>query len=112
MPQKEHGAWRLRRDRRHLDVPGETVVRILVVLSIFLWAQRFFYRSGLYRSVFVLDPMPDNLAAGKPQPTSGELLGYTVDRGSFAAGESVAKWNATSRRIRSHCVSRFRQHCK
>ncbi len=52
---------------------------------------------------FVLDPMPDNLAAGKPQPTSGELLD-TVDR-ELAAGEKrCEKWNATSRQIRSHCV--------
>lgn len=66
----------------YLDVPVK-LVRILVVLSISLgWR---FYRSGLYRSVFVLDPMPDNLAAGKPQPTSGELLD-TVDR-ELAAGE-------------------------
>lgn len=38
----------------YLDVPVK-LVRILVVLSIFLWAG-VFYRSGLYRSVFCTGP--------------------------------------------------------
>ena len=50
--------------------------------------------------------MPDNLAAGKPQPTSGELLD-TVDR-ELAAG-SVARNGTLRRQIRSHCVVVFRQ---
>lgn len=47
---------------------------------------------------FVLDPMPDNLAAGKPQPTSGELLD-TVDR-ELAAGEKAFARNGTLRHVR------------
>ncbi|EAS6156133.1 envelope stress response membrane protein PspC [Salmonella enterica] len=103
---KGHGAWRLRRDRRlpkklwrmpqkgmvrgvcagiadYLDVPVK-LVRILVVLSIFFGLAFFTVVAYIVLS-FVLDPMPDNLAAGKPQPTSGELLD-TVDR-ELAAGE-------------------------
>ncbi|EGM4626951.1 envelope stress response membrane protein PspC, partial [Salmonella enterica] len=60
------------------------LVRILVVLSIFFGLAFFTVVAYIVLS-FVLDPMPDNLAAGKPQPTSGELLD-TVDR-ELAAGE-------------------------
>lgn len=61
----------------YLDVPVK-LVRILVVLSIFFGLAFFTVVAYIVLS-FVLDPMPDNLAAGKPQPTSGELLD-TVDR--------------------------------
>lgn len=67
----------------YLDVPVK-LVRILVVLSIFFGLAFFTVVAYIVLS-FVLDPMPDNLAAGKPQPTSGELLD-TVDR-ELAAGE-------------------------
>lgn len=62
---KGHGAWRLRRDRDYLDVPVK-LVRILVVLSIFFGLAFFTVVAYIVLS-FVLDPMPDNLAAGKPQ---------------------------------------------
>ncbi|EDB6168375.1 envelope stress response membrane protein PspC [Salmonella enterica subsp. enterica serovar Corvallis] len=67
----------------YLDVPVK-LVRILVVLSIFFGLAFFTVVAYIVLS-FVLDPMPDNLAAGKPQPSSGELLD-TVDR-ELAAGE-------------------------
>lgn len=69
----------------YLDVPVK-LVRILVVLSIFFGLAFFTVVAYIVLS-FVLDPMPDNLAAGKPQPKS-----------------VCEKWNATSRQIRSHCV--------
>lgn len=67
----------------YLDVPVK-LVRILVVLSIFFGLAFFTVVAYIVLS-FVLDPMPDNLAAGKPQPTSGELLD-TVDRELAAGG--------------------------
>lgn len=67
----------------YLDVPVK-LVRILVVLSIFFGLAFFTVVAYIVLS-FVLDSMPDNLAAGESPPTSGELLD-TVDR-ELAAGE-------------------------
>ncbi|EHK0944942.1 envelope stress response membrane protein PspC [Citrobacter farmeri] len=68
---------------QYLDVPVK-LVRILVVLSIF-FGLAFFTLVVYIILAFVLDPMPDNLAAGEQQPSSGELLD-SVDR-ELAAGE-------------------------
>ncbi len=67
----------------YLDLPVK-LVRNLVVLSIFFGLAFFTVLAYIVLS-FVLDPTPDNRSAGKPQPTSGELLG-TVDR-ELAASE-------------------------
>ena len=68
---------------QYLDVPVK-LVRILVVLSIF-FGLPFFTLVVYIILAFVLDPMPDNLAAGEQQPSSGELLDI-VDK-ELAAGE-------------------------
>ena len=68
---------------QYLDVPVK-LVRILVVLSIF-FGLAFFTLVVYIILAFVLDPMPDNLAAGEQQPSSGELLDI-VDK-ELAAGE-------------------------
>ncbi|ECG8590227.1 envelope stress response membrane protein PspC [Salmonella enterica subsp. salamae] len=67
----------------YLDVPVK-LVRILVVLSIF-FGLAFFTVVAYIILCFVLDPMPENLAAGDSKPTSGELLD-AVDK-ELAAGE-------------------------
>ncbi|CBG88460.1 envelope stress response membrane protein PspC [Citrobacter rodentium] len=68
---------------QYLNVPTK-LVRILVVLSIF-FGLAFFTLVAYIILSFALDPMPDNLAAGDGQPTSGELLD-AVDQ-ELAAGE-------------------------
>lgn len=68
---------------QYLDVPVK-LVRILVVLSVFFGLAFFTLVAYLILS-FVLDPMPDDLAAGEQQPTSGELLDI-VDQ-ELAEGE-------------------------
>lgn len=57
---------------QYLDVPVK-LVRILVVLSIF-FGTAFFTTVAYIVLTFVLDPMPDNVATGEQQPSSGELL--------------------------------------
>ena len=56
---------------QYLDVPVK-LVRILVVLSIF-FGLAFFTIVAYIVLTFVLDPMPDNVAFGEQQPSSGEL---------------------------------------
>lgn len=68
---------------QYLDVPVK-LVRILVVLSIF-FGLAFFTLVAYIILSFVLDPMPDSMATGEQQPSSGELLD-AVDR-ELAAGE-------------------------
>ena len=68
---------------QYLDVPVK-LVRILVVLSSF-FGLAFFTLVAYIILSFVLDPMPDSMATGEQQPSSGELLD-AVDR-ELAAGE-------------------------
>ncbi|HFZ8993298.1 TPA: envelope stress response membrane protein PspC [Citrobacter freundii] len=67
----------------YLDVPVK-LVRILVVLSVFFGLALFTLVAYIILA-FALDPLPDNLASGEPQPSNGELL-EAVDR-ELAAGE-------------------------
>lgn len=80
---KGHGAGRLRRDRRLSWCTGKTGAYSGRTVD-FLWPGLFTVVAYIVLS-FVLDPMPDNLAAGESLPSSGELLD-TVDR-ELAAGE-------------------------
>lgn len=68
---------------QYLGVPVK-LVRLLVVLSV-IFGLAFFTLVVYIILSFVLDPMPDNLATGEDQPTSGELLD-AVDK-ELAAGE-------------------------
>lgn len=75
-----------RRVRGHRAIPrraGETGAHSGGAVDLFGLA--FFTLVAYIVLSFVLDPMPDNLAAGENQPTSGELLD-AVDK-ELAAGE-------------------------
>ena len=78
-----HAAGRVRGDRAVSGCTGKTGAYFSGVVDLL--------RAGLFTLVvyiilaFVLDPMPDNLAAGEQQPSSGELLDI-VDK-ELAAGE-------------------------
>lgn len=87
---------------QYLDVPVK-LVRILVVLSIF-FGLAFFTLVVYIILAFVLDPMPDNLAAGEQQPSSGELLDI-VDKELAAGRNAYVKWSGMSPRIRLPCVA-------
>ncbi|QMI05292.1 envelope stress response membrane protein PspC [Citrobacter sp. RHB25-C09] len=91
---------------QYLDVPVK-LVRILMVLSIFFGLALFTLVAYIILT-FALDPMPDNLANGEPQPTNGELLD-AVDR-ELAAGEK--RLREMERYVTSDAFtlrSRFRQ---
>lgn len=62
----------------YLDVPVK-LVRILVVLSIFFGLAFFTVVAYIVLS-FVLDPMPDNLAAGKTAADQRRTAGYRRQR--------------------------------
>lgn len=87
---------------QYLDVPVK-LVRILVVLSIF-FGLAFFTLVVYIILAFVLDPMPDNLAAGEQQPSSGELLDI-VDKELAAGRNAYVKWSVMSPRTRLLCVA-------